>query len=151
MNLKVTRDAIEGVVSILNEMKPHEIGDHIVAWGEYPNGTTAPQTIVFNKDVGPYTEQARQYGVMLKNMSVRAEVVVLVKNGTIPDLKLKPVCVVLAMTRGGDYEQVVYDCKERKIISSSSNMRDTDQMVCSSVFYGQAIYKPEIERSIGLN
>lgn len=137
-------DALASVVDILNRLKPHELSDHIVVFGQWAGDRlSAPQTLSFNPHVSAYKEQAQALGVMTKNMGIYAQVSVLVKNCTLPSDRLRPACMIMAMTRGGDYKQIILDCKDQKVISSS-NMREEDQMVCSAVFLAQATHRPEL-------
>lgn len=147
MAAKTLDDALASVVDILNRLKPHELSDHVIVFGRWSGDKqSAPQTLSFNPHMGTYQEQAQALGVMTKNMGIYAEVSVLVKNVTLPSNKLRPGCMILAMTRGGDYKQVILDCKDQKA-TSSSNIRDQDQMVCSAVFLAQVTYKPELNIS----
>lgn len=145
---KTMTNCMDEVVQNLYNTKVHEAPNYLTVFGT--NGRIddlLPFTVMLNGLHSGYREITQVFGKMLKSQGVRAEIVVLVIHGNMPDLKLHPVSIVLGMTRGGDYKQVVIDYKAQRTIASV-NISEEDQLICSSAFFGQTLIRPELSGAI---
>lgn len=144
------REAIDRQVELLRSMKPHEVPSHAVAHGQWNGQESALQTVMLIGKVEDFKNQMFQFGILLKRRAIEVKTVVLIVQGMMPDMKMRPVSLILAMTKSGEYKQSVLDYKDDLVISSS-NITEHDREICAAVFLGQAYYKPEINEAARWN